>query len=64
MTKKDYIKIAQAIKDTTKRDTQYLIKDNFIIIICDMFKQDNNLFNKQRFIDACQQIAQHIITYQ
>ena len=62
MSKKDYIKIAYIIKDNSfngcpleqnepyeEIDRQRLIGD-----LCSMFKQDNKLFNKQRFIDACQ----------
>ena len=62
MTRKDYIKIASIIKDNT------IIKGKSIkgynIIECDMhslvddfvvmFRKDNNRFDKQRFIDACQ----------
>ena len=54
MTKKDYIKIAYIIKDNTMRDTQPILNKNELIgDLCDMFKQDNNLFDRARFIDAC-----------
>ena len=53
MTRKDYIKIARIIKDNKLNNTQYLIKDNLINELCIIFKQDNRLFDMQRFIDAC-----------
>ena len=54
MTRKDYIKIAQAIKDSKLNDTQYLIKDSFVDIMCDMLYEDNNLFDRARFKEACE----------
>ena len=55
MTRKHYIKIAKAIKDNTMRDTQPILNKNELIgDLCYMFKQDNKLFDMNRFIDACQ----------
>jgi phosphorylcholine metabolism protein LicD len=70
MTRKDYIKIAKIIKDSTskgckllndesKATNKHLIidvldKNTLMIQLCDMFKQDNNLFDRQRFVDACE----------
>ena len=60
MTRKDYIKIARVIKDNTSNneDISYsssrLYKYNLIDDLCIVFKQDNNLFDRQRFIDACE----------
>ena len=53
MTRKDYIKIARIIKDNTipqvqRKDT--LDKDNLIDDLSIVFKNDNTLFDKQRFI--------------
>ena len=62
MTRKHYIRLARIIKDNTMNDTQpikfsvsksLLNKDSFVDILCDMLYEDNNLFNRQRFIDAC-----------
>ena len=53
MTRKHYIKIASIIskaricKNTI--DSNELIND-----LCIMFKQDNSLFDRQRFNDACE----------
>ena len=55
MTRKDYIKIAKIIKDNTMQDTQPILnKDSLINDLCVVLKQDNNLFDKYRFIDACE----------
>ena len=57
LTRKDYIKIARIIKDNTipqvqRKDT--LDKDNLIDDLSIVFKNDNTLFDKQRFIEACE----------
>ena len=58
MTRKDYIKIARIIKDNklyTNNSTRKILKhDNLINDLCIMFKEDNSLFDRQRFIDACE----------
>ena len=55
MTRKDYIKIAKIIKDNTMQDTQPILnKDSLINDLCVVLKQDNNLFDKYRFIEACE----------
>ncbi len=58
MTRKDYIKIARIIKDNklyTNNSTRKILKhDNLINDLCIMFKEDNILFDRQRFIDACE----------
>ena len=60
MTKKDYIKIAKIIKDNTRiqhsnlhRD-EVLNKNSLIDDLCIMFKKDNSLFDRHRFIEACE----------
>ena len=54
MTKKDYIKIAKIVKDNTMRDTYPIVNKKILIDeLCEMFKQDNSLFSRDRFIDAC-----------
>ena len=57
MTKKDYIKIARIIKDNTIQQVQRkntLNKDSLIDDLCVVLKQDNSLFDRQRFINACE----------
>ena len=60
MTKKEYIKIASIIKDNTRIEQsqamiiEVLSKDKLIDDLCIMFKKDNSLFDKQRFINACE----------
>ena len=52
MTRKDYIKIAKIVKDNS--DSIVIIdRLPFIDALCDMFKEDNELFYKGKFIDAC-----------
>ena len=54
MSRKHYRTLARIIKDNTMQDTQPILnKDSFILDVCDMLKEDNSLFNRQRFIDAC-----------
>ena len=60
MTKKDYVKIAKIVKDNSKivvfdNGTNANIVNKKILIdeLCDMFKEDNSLFSRDRFIDAC-----------
>ena len=54
MSRKDYIRLARIIKDNTMQDTQPILnKDSFVNILCDMLYEDNNLFDKDRFINAC-----------
>jgi len=60
MTRKDYIKIARVIKDNTSvtyidnGTIANVVKDSLIDDLCIMFKQDNSLFDRQRFVDACE----------
>ena len=58
MTRKDYIFIAKIIKDNTiihkdKPMKSTINKDCLIVDLCVMFKDDNKLFNSDRFIKAC-----------
>ena len=59
MTKKDYVRLARVIKDNTmskklnKLNYNVLDKDNLIYDLCIVLKQDNNNFEKLRFMDAC-----------
>ena len=57
MTRKDYIFIAKIIKDSTTLDTYgnvIIDKVDLINDLCYMFKDDNNLFDIARFINACE----------
>tara|TARA_B100000519_G_C14140354_1_gene389536 strand:+ start:40 stop:222 length:183 start_codon:yes stop_codon:yes gene_type:complete len=60
MHRKHYRKIARIIKDNTiskklnKLNYDVLDKDNLIYDLCIVLKQDNNLFEKLRFMDACE----------
>ena len=61
MTRKDYIKIARIIKrntSVTHRDngtmvTNALNKRGVLSELCIAFKEDNNSFDNNRFINAC-----------
>ena len=57
MTRKDYIFIAKIIKDSSTLDSYgdvIVHKEDLINDLCHMFKGDNNLFDKDRFIKACE----------
>ena len=70
MTKKDYIKIASIIKDSTSKGCKImnheskvtkhhlivdvLDKNTLMIDLCDMFKEDNSNFDRARFKEACE----------
>ena len=58
MTRKDYIKIARIKKDNTinGNELKYLSinKDSLIEDLCIILKEDNSLFDRQSFIDACE----------
>ena len=57
LSRKHYISIAKIIKDNSINiDKPYkstINRDSLIIDLCMIFKQDNNLFNSDRFISAC-----------
>ena len=57
MTKKHYKAIAQVIKNSTiifkSMNKQVINKNELINDLCDIFKQDNNRFDYDRFINAC-----------
>ena len=52
MTKKDYIKIAEIIRNNSTA-TGKIVRHSFIKELCLMFEEDNPNFDKARFIDAC-----------
>ena len=58
MTRKDYIKIAKIIKDNkiyTNNSTRKILKhDNLVHDLVLMFEDDNHLFDRERFIQACE----------
>ena len=57
MTKKHFIKIAQAIKESTlKDDTMMLPIINKVTLINKLsiiFKDSNDMFDYDKFVDAC-----------
>ena len=56
MSRKHYIRLARLIKDNliTINHNEVLDSHSFILDVCDMLKEDNSLFDKQRFIQACE----------
>ena len=56
MTEKDYIIIAKIIKKNTFRTTsdKLLSVDDVVDDFVTYFKNDNDRFDKERFIKACQ----------
>lgn len=64
MTRKHYIKVAKIVKDSTllykyrdSNDGRKMLptinKTLLVSELCTMFKADNSLFDRQRFINAC-----------
>ena len=57
LSRKHYRVIAKAIKDNSihhsKPYKSTINRDSLINDLCEEFKKDNDLFNKQTFIDAC-----------
>ena len=58
LTRKYYKIIAQCIKDNSgicinNSTCNILNKDSLINDLSKEFKQDNNLFNRDKFVDAC-----------
>ena len=57
MTRKTYIAVAKIIKDNTLvkggKMLPTLNKTLLVSELCVMFKADNSLFDRARFIDAC-----------
>ena len=57
LSRKYYKLIAQAIKDSTlinRRDITYIDKDLLINDLCAEFESDNNLFDVDKFVEACE----------
>ena len=64
MTKKDYIKFASIIKGSRSANNIYtldgemidwydvMITDTFVSQLCEYLKEDNPLFNQEKFIKA------------
>ena len=64
MSRKHYIKVAKIVKDSTllykyrdSNDGRKMLptinKTLLVSELCTMFKADNSLFDRQRFINAC-----------
>ena len=63
MTRKDYVKIAEAVKDSTSVDVgdrNVVDKKALVWNLCKVFEQDNPRFDWGRFRDACTQIGEEI----
>ena len=58
MTRKDYIRFAKIIKDNevgiVGTNEFYLNKDRLIDDLIDWFESDNYLFDRNKFIEACE----------
>ncbi len=54
LSRKYYKMIAKVIKDNTFNNNRKLNKDTLINDLCAEFKADNGLFNRDRFVDACE----------
>ena len=58
MSRKDYIKIASIIKDNTLNNSGKMLpsinKVKLVSELSTMFKRDNELFNRSKFVQACQ----------
>ena len=56
LSRKYYKMIAEVIRvNTYKKEDKLLIDfNNFVNDLCEYFKQDNNMFNRDRFEDACE----------
>ena len=57
LSRKYYELFAQCIKDSTiinRRDITYIDKDLLINVLSKEFKADNNLFNRDKFVEACE----------
>jgi len=52
MTKKNYIKLAEIIKNNSDNYELNINKDNFLIDLTTYLKQDNPNFNKDTFYKA------------
>ena len=56
LSRKYYKMIAKVIKDSSTLDTYgdvIVHKDDLINDLCAEFKADNGLFNRDRFVEAC-----------
>ena len=57
MSRKHYIRVAKIVKDNTLvkggKMLPTLSKVAVVSELCTMFKADNSLFDRQRFISAC-----------
>ena len=57
MSRKTYVAVAKIIKSNTIVKSGKMLptlnKTALVSELCTMFKADNSLFDRQRFIDAC-----------
>ena len=53
MTRKDYVVIAKAIKESSECDNTEELLSVLLTELCRSFKNDNELFNETKFLKAC-----------
>ena len=56
LSRKHYVVIAKIINDNITQDTygdEHIHKDDLIDDLCNELKQDNTLFNRDTFVNAC-----------
>jgi len=53
MTRKNYIKIANMIRELTANNEERFTPNNLLHELTHIFYTDNNRFSTDRFIDAC-----------
>ena len=53
LSRKYYKMIAKSINEQGNDDSVYINKDDLIDTLCIEFKADNYAFNRDRFVDAC-----------
>lgn len=54
MNKRDYVKLAEIIKGSTRIDCKDSIKkSSFLFYLCGILKQDSLRFDKDKFLEAC-----------
>ncbi len=49
MTKKDYIKLAELIKEYNLQ----IDRPGYVLTLCNILQEDNPRFDRERFIAAC-----------
>jgi hypothetical protein len=56
MTRKDYVKIAEAVNESRCREVgsfNVVYEEDLIENLCSVFEQDNPNFDRNKFVEAC-----------